>query len=196
MTQVLWDLERVYTLEEFLSLDLPETDAEGQPLEYELIEGKLVAKEKYGPSAEHGRVLFKLATELGIYLKAHPIGFGYNETPCTLGQTDPKASWVEPDLCLVLTDRLPTHFKGPLPVAPDLAVEVWSPSDSTEKVQTKIEAYQSAGVKLIWSIYMLSRFVVVYRAGSTRRTLLDLADQLDGYDLLPGFAMPVQQLFD
>lgn len=188
------DFDRTYTLEEFLSLDLPGED--DGTLSYELVGGKLVAKDKLGVSAEHGKVLFKLSTSLGAYLASNPIGQGFADAPTTLGSTDPKASRVDPDICFVQNGRIPDRFKGPIPVAPDLVVEIWSPSDTTEKIQDKIEVYQAAGVRLIWSTYMLSRFIVVYQGKGADRKFLDLDGELNGEDVLPGFRLAVKTLFE
>ncbi len=186
------DFERTYTLEEFLNLDFL---GEGST-QYELLEGKLAARPNIGKSGIHGKIIFKLATHLGIYLETKPIGQGYSDSPCTLGRTDPKASWVEPDLCFVANGRLPEDFEGPIPVAPDLVVEVNSPSDSGQKIYDKIKVYRAAGVRLIWSIYQLERFVAVYRLDEQDTLLLNLKGELDGGEILPGFKMAVKKLFE
>jgi Uma2 family endonuclease len=178
------DFEKVYTIDEFLKLDLPE-DAD-----YELIGGKVVARPNSGTSGEHGEIIFKLATFLGSYLLNNPVGKGYSEASCTLGRPA-GSNYVKPDVCFVAAGRTPDKFRGPIPVAPDLAIEIWSPSDSTEIIQDKIEAYQQAEVKLIWSIYMLNKYVLVYHLNDPDIKLLNLNDELDGEDVLPGFKLKV-----
>ncbi len=186
------DFERIYTLEEFLNLQWSENDENN----YELIEGKIVAEASKGVSAEHGEIIFKLGGFLASYLATNPIGRGYSEAPSTLGRPGPKPSWVVPDLAFVLAGRTSDKFRGPLTVAPDLAVEIWSPSDSTEIIHDKIEAYLNAGVRLIWSIYLLDRYVIVHNLDTPKRRLFDLDDELDGEGVLPGFKLAVKALFD
>lgn len=185
------DLGRTYTLAEFLDLDLPEDDND-----YELLRGKILARKKGGVSAKHGQILGRLMQHINNYLDATAKGRAYDQASCTLGNTDPEASWVEPDVSFVAAGRTPPEFSGPIPVAPDLIVEVWSPSDSTERIQEKLATYQAAGVKVVWSVYLLFQYVVIHKLNDTRRELIDLMDELDGSDTLPGFKLPVKTLFE
>ncbi len=181
--------EKLYTIEEFLNLDLPD-DAD-----YELIQGRIVAKPKGSTSAEHGRIVGKLSQKLNNFIDANPLGTVYTEASCLLDLPE-ASSYMKPDVCFVTSGRTPPRFRGPLPVVPDLVIEVNSPSDSNELMQDKIEAYQKAGVRLIWSIYMVQKFVAVYRLNEQPgRTLLDLEDRLDGENLLPGFTLSVSEIF-
>ncbi len=181
--------EKLYTVEEFLKLEWPDDDDN----EYELIGGRIVARGS--TSGKHGEIVFRLSSFLGNYLQTNPIGRGFVEASCFLGQLE-GINYVKPDVCFVQAERIPAKFRGPIPVAPDLVVEVWSPSDSTEIIQDKIEAYQAAGVKLIWSVYILHKFVIVHQLGQERRAFLELDDELDGQDVLPGFKLKVNTLFE
>ena len=181
--------DKLYTVEEFLGLDLPDDE------EYELIGGRVVARSKGSPSGEHGRVIFKIAGQMGVYLDKNPVGEGYTEAACTLGRPE-GADYVRPDVCFVTSGRTPPRFRGPIPVAPDLAVEVWSPTDDTETIQNKLDAYKEAGVRLVWSVYLLNRYVLVYRLDDPGIKLLNLGDELEGEDVLPGFRMPIKVFFD
>ncbi len=193
------DFERSYTLKEFLELDLPGDEDDDDTIQYELVRGKLMAKAKSGVSGEHSDIVALISSRLdsfaGRSADEKRLGTVFAVGSCTLGQTGPEASWVEPDVCFVMLGRMPDKFKGPIPVAPDIVVEVWSPSDSTEKIQNKIEAYQAAGVRLIWSIYMASKYILVHRADESRRIFLDLEDVLNGGAVLPGFTLKVSELF-
>lgn len=185
------DFERTYTLEEFLNLDLPDD------YEYELVKGKLVARDKTGSSGRHAEIIGVLMQQLRNYKDDHSQGSRvFSQGPCNLGRNGPEASWVEPDVSFVVEGRFPDEFEGPIPVAPDLIAEVWSPSDTTRKIQDKIEDYLDAGVKVIWSVYLLHEYVIVTKLGEKRRILLDLKDELDGGEVLPGFKLKVNKLFD
>jgi len=101
-----------------------------------------------------------------------------------------------PDVCLVRRTRLAGMevVWGSHAGAPDLAVEVVSPSETAVAVDRKIRQYLKAGVISVWVIYHETRHVVVYR----------LSGRIDGYgpgqsieepELLPGVAIPVDELF-
>ena len=88
-------------------------------------------------------------------------------------------------------DGIPNAFwRG----APDLAVEVLSPTDVRRDVDEKIEQYLRVGVQQVWFVEPLPRRVTVHRPGQPPR-VLDDADTLDGGDLLPGFSYPLSRLF-
>ena len=79
-------------------------------------------------------------------------------------------------------------------VAPDLAVEVVSPTDRAEDVMEKVTEYFQAGVELVWIIYPRLQLVYVYESLVKVRGL-NAADTLDGGNVLPGFHIPVATLF-
>jgi Uma2 family endonuclease len=103
---------------------------------------------------------------------------------------------VVPDVAFVRWDRLPGRIrpKSYIPVPPDLAVEVVSPSDTPRDVAAKMELYRRAGVPLVWWVYPERRAVAVYRAGQPVAELRE-GDELDGGEVLPGFRLPVAEIF-
>jgi Uma2 family endonuclease len=103
---------------------------------------------------------------------------------------------VMPDVAFIAWDRLPGRIrpKGFSPVPPNLAVEVASPSDRTGDIAAKMARYRAAGVTLVWWVYPGDRTVAVYRDGEFVATLGE-NDTLDGEDVLPGFSLPVSEIF-
>ncbi len=87
--------------------------------------------------------------------------------------------------------RLPESF---ISGAPDLAVEVLSPSDAIVDVQQKVRDYLDASARLVWLITPQARTVTVYRTDGSARLLRD-RDTLDGEDVLPGFAISLSDVF-
>ena len=85
----------------------------------------------------------------------------------------------------------PTKF---LNVAPDLAVEVLSPSDSWTEVETKVTEDFQAGVRLIWIVDPDQNTITVYRPNSERSRLSE-SDQLSGEDVLPDFSVSIAEIF-
>ncbi len=183
--------EKLYTVEQFLALDLSDKD------EYELIGGQLVRQGV--TSGKHADIATRVATALNVFGGAAAgekrLGTVYTGGSTTLGQPEGK-TFPKPDVCFVLKGHGPAEFEGPIPVAPDLVVEINSPSDTDERRFEKLQAYQQAGVKLIWSIHMLERFVVVYRAEESYPNFLTAQDQLDGGTVLPNFKLAVRTLFE
>ena len=76
----------------------------------------------------------------------------------------------------------------------DLAVEVMSPSNTRREMERKLSDYFAAGVQMVWLVYPKAREVVVYSSPSDSVTLVG-DDLLDGGAVLPGFSIPVSQLF-
>jgi Uma2 family endonuclease len=99
-----------------------------------------------------------------------------------------------PDAAVVRRDRLPEPPESFVPLAPDLAVEVLSPSDRMAEALGKIGMYLDAGVGLIWLVDPATRTVTVYRLNAAPETL-GSGDILDGGRVLPGFTLPVSEIF-
>jgi Uma2 family endonuclease len=102
-----------------------------------------------------------------------------------------------PDVAFTSWDRFPGRRRPAVPVphvAPNLAVEVLSSSNTPGEMAVKRQDYFAAGVELVWEIDPDARTVVVYTS-ATQSTTLTAADTIDGGAVLPGFALPVQQLF-
>ena len=102
-----------------------------------------------------------------------------------------------PDVAFVSWDRLPGRRvpDEPVPnVVPDLAAEVLSPSNTFGEMTRKRSEYFRAGVRLVWEIDPRARTVRVYTSETTYSDLT-AADTLDGGPVLPGFTLPLAQLF-
>ena len=102
-----------------------------------------------------------------------------------------------PDLAFVSWDRLPNRRlpEDPIPnVVPDLAVEVLSRSNTLAEMALKRSEYFRGGVRLVWEIDPRARTVRVYTAPEEHEDLT-AADTLRGDPVLPGFTLPLQQLF-
>jgi Uma2 family endonuclease len=95
----------------------------------------------------------------------------------------------------VRKERLATvHRKGFGKGAPDLAVEIFSPSDSVRQLMRKVKQYFAAGCHTVWIVYPERREIQVLEAAGTDR-LLGPGDGLEAPELLPGFSASVQSIF-
>ncbi len=182
------------TVDEFLALE----DVDGDEYffeHYELIRGKIVPKRKPNPSGKHGEIIAQLTIALGIFMRQKQKdeqGRIFAESPCIINET----AYFIPDLCFVAAGRFQKgDFEGVIPVIPDLVLEVNSPSDTQKQIYDKIEDYLKAGVRLVWSVYMLHKYVTVHKPGGGVVEVLDFNEELDGGEVLPGFKMKVSELF-
>jgi Uma2 family endonuclease len=83
----------------------------------------------------------------------------------------------------------------PIPeIAPDLAVEVLSKSNTKPEITRKLGEYFQAGVRLVWVVDPKKRTVRVYTAPKTS-ILKKYGESLDGGDVLPGFSLPLAKIF-
>ena len=101
-----------------------------------------------------------------------------------------------PDVFYVRPARIPA---GGIPeafweFAPDLAVEVVSPTETAEEIREKVRDYLAAGTPLVWVIYPRAQEIVVHTSDGIARTL-GVADTLGAPDVLPGFSCVVSELF-
>ena len=81
-------------------------------------------------------------------------------------------------------------------MAPDLAAEIVSPSQYHPEMDAKARLFLARGVRLVWVIWPTAQEIDVWRPGSmTPVATLHASDTLDGLDVLPGFTLPVAELF-
>ena len=159
---------------------------------YELRKGEL---RRMPPAGEpHGRHGNKLNALLSIHVLQNHLGVVYSlETGFRL-ESDPDTLYA-PDIAFITRDRVPTEDRpGFFPGAPDLAVEVVSPSDTAEEVREKVDDYLRLGTRIVWVVYPRTKRVAVYRAEGLVRELAG-DDVLDGEDVVPGFTCRVADIF-
>lgn len=174
------------------------------PWQYELVEGRIVRMPP--PGLEHSDVIQVLFIALRAFVRSLDLGvLTMPETGYRLYQSpDSKTDIVlAPDIGFVSAEqlgRLPSRGtpdrKKHVPVAPDLAIEVASPDQYRPEMAKKAQLFLAWGTRLVWVIWPGRRQVDVWRPGADRPTAtLGVGDQLDGLDVVPGFAFPVADLF-
>jgi Uma2 family endonuclease len=102
-----------------------------------------------------------------------------------------------PDVSFVSWDKLPARELPDQAIAdlvPDLAVEVISKRNTPGEMRRKLRDYFLAGVRLVWLIYPKTQTAEVYRAPDRKRRV-GKTGALDGEDVLPGFKLPLSELF-
>ena len=103
----------------------------------------------------------------------------------------------EPDIFYISAERLPldVRVQGYLEAIPELVVEIVSPSDRQEAVNDKTLMWLSLGVMTVVEVYPAERAVMIHRPSVPAITLTG-DDVLDGGDVLPGFILPLSEIFD
>ena len=159
----------------------------------ELVEGELAHRTRRG--AAHGALAARTGRLLDEYVEAHDLGVCCGaETGFILRRAPDTVR--APDAAVVLKSRIPeTGIPSSYwPFAPDLAVEVVSPSDRLAEVHVKITEYFTAGTRLVWLVEPETRMVHVYRSPQ-EVDVVGTEQDLDGGDVLPGFRCEVRRLF-
>jgi Uma2 family endonuclease len=163
--------------------------ADGLRLHYELLDGQL--RDKPMPIDVHGEIQSRILYFLQGYVFAHPIGKSYGEVHFRISARN----FFVPDAAFVRLEQLSKITEpGFLPFAPDLAVEIVSPSNTLSEMSRKIKAYIDAGSVQVWIVDPTVQQIVVWYADQTARTFV-VGETLTGGDLLPGLSFPVADLF-
>ena len=181
------------TAEELLAYPTPDKRVE-------LVRGRLIVREP--PGMRHGECAVRITVAISNYLARDrelqraavtrgrvltgDVGFTLARNPDTVRG---------PDVAYVSRER----WAGPLPVgygefAPDLVVEVRSPSDRVGAVLAKVGDWLDAGSLVVWVVDPSRQQVIVYRADGSQ-AMLGVEDVIDGESLLPGFTLSIAELF-
>ncbi len=172
------------TLEEFARL--PEDGAR-----HEMNAGELLTLPP--PKSLHSRVALTILEALQQHLRQHGALRVIPEAGYVLSRD--RLTIRQPDVSILSRERIRTtdpdnYFEG----APELAVEVISPSESAEDLEIKTRQYLQNGGRQVWIVYPRTQSVHVFSGGNAA-IILDRDQILDGGDLLPGFRVSVASLF-
>ncbi len=156
----------------------------------ELVRGEV--KRMAPPGGEHGIVQGKTYFRFEIYAQQHggaalvESGFMLRRHPDTV--RGPDVSYVRPER--VPREQIEKFWPG----APDVAVEVVSPDDTAGEVEEKVQEYLAAGSRLVLVVHPRTQTITVYRPDGTA-SVLRAGDTFDGGEVMPGFTMPVAEVF-
>jgi Uma2 family endonuclease len=162
-------------------------------LRHELVRGELVTMPPTGDI--HGARTGRITLRLGEFIDKHNLGLFFGAETGFLLARNPDTVRA-PDFAFLSQARLAQqNLTGKFyPGAPDLAVEVLSPSDTASEVLEKIDAWLAAGTRMVWVVDPEKQTLTVYAPERQPRTLR-LADTLQGEDVLPGFQLPLAEIF-
>ena len=160
----------------------------------ELVRGRLVREPPAG--MDHGRVASRIHRRISEFVENNGLGEVFiAETGFVLFEDPPTVR--VPDVAFVSVAHLPApedsiHFGR---MAPDLAIEVVSTSNTVAEILKKTADYLDAGTRLVWVVEPRRRCVTVYGSQNEVQMLRE-GDQLHGFDVLPGCCISVAELFE
>ena len=160
----------------------------------ELVEGEIVEMSKAG--GLHGQITMLLSLKIGIFVVDNKLGIVTSaETGFILERNPDGRDTVRAlDIAFLSGARVPAVLPNHLvDVAPDLAVEVISPSNRVTDMHRKIRQLLAAGTALVWIVHPETRTVEVHTQSGA--VTLEEGDALSGDDVLPGFELPVREIF-
>ena len=158
----------------------------------ELIRG--VLHETMASGVRHGKIAMLLGAKFVTHVVPAGLGHVFGSDAGVLLETDPDTVR-EPDVAYVSAERLPldADVDGYCPVAPDLVVEIKSPSDSEREVDDKATMWLHFGVRMALVINPETGTIRV-RQPNLPTALLTMDDTLDCGEVLPGFSCPVREI--
>jgi Uma2 family endonuclease len=160
----------------------------------EVVDGELIMSPKN--NFQHEDIGAELLTALRTYAKAQRLGAVLGSSfGCWMRNRNCRA----PDISFIPKARLRSLGFTPstrkfLPGAPDLAVEILSPSNTRAEMDERLKDFFASGAQLVWIINPDDQCVEVCRS-LTDRKLVGPGGTLDGEHLLPGFQLPIADLF-
>jgi Uma2 family endonuclease len=162
---------------------------------YEVVDNQVVELAPMG--AYEVWIATVLVARLAAFATQHGLGRAVQEMLFDL--TPATGRKRRPDVAFVSSDRWPLHRRIPRTdaweVAPNLAVEVVSRSDSGDYIVDKVAEYFHAAVERVWVIFPSQEQVYVYDSPTSVR-ILTRTDELSGDPILPNFRLPLVELFE
>ena len=169
------------------------TDLPSGPIDYELDNGRLVLI-MVPPGNIHGAAQSNIATHLKVQGEFKGHGKARTEVGVVLWRSPDRV--VTPDVLFIAVKSLPirTSPEGYLETVPELVVEVRSKNDSLRYVERKVEHYLKAGVAVVWVADPAAKTVAVHTSQG-EPVAYGEADTLELPGLIPGFSLPVADVF-
>jgi Uma2 family endonuclease len=177
--------KQLITAEEFFLMPEP-PDGSRQ----ELVRGEIITMPP--PGGLHGVCCSKIVRRVGNFVDDNDRGTVACNDSGFITERGPD-SVRGPDVAFWSKGRLKEVPVGYFEMAPDLAVEVLSPSNTTKQILTKLGEYFAKGVRMVWVVSPEDRTVTIYRNEQEGRLLHETAT-IDGEDVLPGFRCRVSDL--
>jgi Uma2 family endonuclease len=158
----------------------------------ELVRGEVRVMSPAGRS--HGKVALRLGRRLGDYVDERGLGEAYGAETGFRVSSDPDTV-LAPDASFVRRERLEElSEEGLIDGPPDLAAEVISPRDSFSAVEEKVFHWLAAGCRMVIVVNPRRRTATIHRSPTDVQPLTE-NDVIDGGDVVPGWTLPLRDLF-
>jgi Uma2 family endonuclease len=181
--------DRLYTIADLRTIaGLPENADRS----FELLRGVIYAVPTGTPL--HAWIILTLGRLIANFVVEHNLGYVFADS---IQYDLPNGDSFIPDVSFVSKQRYPT-LPDQFDAAPDLAVEVASPSNSERGLLDKVESYLESGTRRVWVVYPEAKLIDVFRLtpdGSLLKHKYALDSVIDGEDILPGFELAVRDVF-
>lgn len=165
----------------------------------EIVDGQWIEATEDTMAGElYGAIATNLILSLGAYVKTHQLGRVYPaDTTYILSEDEQGVQLMRlPDVSFVAASRVKTENRHTYyQLAPDLAIEIISPSERAVDIRAKLRDYLQAGVRQVWQIYPDTQEVMVYLPDGAVHTY-EVGQAIPGGDMLPGFDLPVADIFE
>ena len=162
---------------------------------FELVDGELF--EMSPPGVLHGSLAIRLGSFLHVFAEEHRLGIVTVETGHH--PPDDRLTLLAPDIAFTSKARVPQPLPNKyMPLMPDLAVEIVSPSDSIAQVHKKAALYLRHGTQRAWIVQPAKKGVEVCRPAQEagmKREFIGQEGILSGESVLPGFMLELRRLF-
>ena len=179
---------RPMTVEEYARFEEPEDG-----YRYELVRGILTVQEP-GPGYPHGFLQADLVRHLGNWARQTGRGNVAVEMDCIIHMHPGTVR--RPDISVFIKPGDWENTPGNWPRgAPEIAIEVLSPSNTPEAMREKMRDYFDAGALRVWMVDPKTRTVTIHRADGSETIFRD-GERLEDPDVLPGFMLEVRELFE
>jgi Uma2 family endonuclease len=158
----------------------------------ELVRGRVVREPQ--PGYRHGNMQLQLGAILVRHIQRHrldrvclgPVGFVLERDPPTVRG---------PDLAVLSRSRIPASDHGGfIQGAPDLAIEIVSPSNTSTEIDARVSDYLNAGARRVWVVYPDTQTVIVHHTPSMAVSF-GPGESLEGGEVLPGLHLDVSTIF-
>jgi Uma2 family endonuclease len=143
------------------------------------------------PAGEHGKCALRFGSKVLLHADANKLG----EVGVENGYIMVNGNVRGPDVSFVSYQTHPEGIPnaGYAPFAPDLAVEVVSPNDGADDLQTRVIDYLRSGTRLVLVVYLGTKTITAHTPNGSR--IYALEDTLDGGEVLPGFTLALREIF-
>jgi Uma2 family endonuclease len=174
------------TVEEYAALQEPEG------VRYELSAGELVVTPS--PSFFHNEIRDELNARLRAFVRHQKLGGVTSETDMLLAGDTVR----RPDIAFITADRLRgiDRHKVPVPLSPDLVIEIVSENDRADDLMLKVRQYLTAGTRAVWLLYPNTRLAYRYVPNKLEPEVrsADAGHAFDEHEFLPGLSIPLAEI--